>query len=361
MDYRKKYIKYKNKYFQLKNQMGGNSEKIYPTHDEGKTNDDKVRQHLALFEMMNYEGYNKRNWDLVRAVFDQNIVTTFSNGTQLKGIEENMYMLMLQNLEWSPDQQIRNKIQFGSGDWTALNMVIYGTFTKPMKHMTGQTIQPTNKKYSIENCIFGYWANNKLVEMFVFGDQSAFMKELGIDPCVLPNKQTGGQSYPTFDSGNGDETVKRHLGLLERENFEGFNKRNWDLVRQLYDENVILKMANGPEFKGIDAVLANMQDGLDETTKVDSINIHFGSDRSTRSTCDLATRSGDWTAVSMTMSGTFSQAVENPKDGSTIKPTNKPWRMNHAALIRWRNDKIIEIIGFWDNGEFMKQIGLSQC
>ena len=156
-----------------------------------------------------------------------------------------------------------------------------------------------------------------------------------------------GKTNPSFDSGNGDDSVKRHLALFETFVNLGYNIRDWDLVRRIYDKDVVLHIANGETVRSIDNLIENMKNGLPaHDTKVTSHTIQFGS--------------GDWIAVSMIMEGTFSQPMKMP-DGKIIQPTGKKWRMSQAALVKWKNDKIIESNGFWDNGAFMQQIGVANC
>lgn len=142
---------------------------------------------------------------------------------------------------------------------------------------------------------------------------------------------------------NTDNTVDNHIKLFDYMDFEGFNKRNWQIVRDVYDENIVLKFSNGNEIRGIDNILKQMQTGLEPETKTISHPIHFGS--------------GDWTAVVMVMTGRFTEPYTNP-DGSITQPTGKLWIMEHCALVHWKNNKIIEVVAFWDNDVFLKQVGV---
>ena len=168
-----KYLKYKHKYIGLKNQIGGNPSN---NNDSGD-----VEKNLRNFFVMNFEGFNKRNWSIINQFIDENIVTTFSNGMRLEGIDPTVHMLMKQVLDWAPDTKVvSHKIQFGSGDWIAVNMVISGTFTKPMIDLDGKKIMPTNKSYTLNNCILGHWKEGKLIELYVFGDSESMKKQLEI-------------------------------------------------------------------------------------------------------------------------------------------------------------------------------------
>ncbi len=66
---------------------------------------------------------------------------------------------------------------------------------------------------------------------------------------------------------------------------------------------------------------------------------------------------GDWTAVIGYMEGTFSQPMPTG-DGQTIQPTGKPYKIRMCTVGHWKNGVMIEEYLFWDNQEFMKQIGL---
>ena len=151
---------------------------------------------------------------------------------------------------------------------------------------------------------------------------------------------------PSFDNGDGDTKVKRHLALLERFSAEGSQGPNWDMVKQLYDENIKFVAPDGTVIQGLDNQIKNMQQMYVAApdVKVTSHNIQFGS--------------GDWTAASQIMEGTFTGVLQKP-DGTTIQGTGKKFKMAACSLLRWKNDKIIEEHVFWNDAEFNKQIGIS--
>lgn len=69
---------------------------------------------------------------------------------------------------------------------------------------------------------------------------------------------------------------------------------------------------------------------------------------------------GEWTAVISIMEGTFTQPMPIG-DGKTIPPTGKAYKIRMATIGRWNNQGTMsEEYLFWDNQEFMKQIGLGQ-
>ncbi len=67
---------------------------------------------------------------------------------------------------------------------------------------------------------------------------------------------------------------------------------------------------------------------------------------------------GEWTAVIGYMEGTFTQPMP-VGDGKTIAPTGKAYKIRMATIGRWNKEGVMaEEYLFWDNQEFMKQIGL---
>ena len=74
----------------------------------------------------------------------------------------------------------------------------------------------------------------------------------------------------------------------------------------------------------------------------------------------FGTADGEWTAVTGWLEGTFTKPMVLP-DGKSIPPTGKAYRIPMATICHWGRDGVMfEEYLFWDNGEFMKQIGLAQ-
>lgn len=69
---------------------------------------------------------------------------------------------------------------------------------------------------------------------------------------------------------------------------------------------------------------------------------------------------GEWTAVIGYLEGTFSEPMPIG-DGKTIPPTGKAFRIRMATFGHWNDAGVMdEEYLFWDNQEFMKQIGLAE-
>lgn len=70
--------------------------------------------------------------------------------------------------------------------------------------------------------------------------------------------------------------------------------------------------------------------------------------------------SGEWTAVSGYVEGTFSRPMP-AADGKTIAPTNKPFKLGMVTIGHWTQAGVMdEEWLYWDNQSLLKQIGLAQ-
>ena len=59
------------------------------------------------------------------------------------------------------------------------------------------------------------------------------------------------------------------------------------------------------------------------------------------------------------MTGTFSRPMPIG-DGKTVAPTGKSFRLTMATIGHWKGATMDHEWLFWDNHEFMRQIGLAQ-
>lgn len=111
------------------------------------------------------------------------------------------------------------------------------------------------------------------------------------------------QSVKAADS----EHAEHNLALFERLDFEAWNKRDWDLFRQLHGKDVIVG-GFGQKTENIDDHVAWAQQYLRENpeNQIDARPIRIGA--------------GDWTAVT----GVFN-------DGTTM-----------ATIARWEHGQVVE-------------------
>src|SRR5487761_1564408 len=68
---------------------------------------------------------------------------------------------------------------------------------------------------------------------------------------------------------------------------------------------------------------------------------------------------GAFTCFVTRFTGTFTAPLRQP-DGTVIEPTGKAFNVLFSTAAKWRDGRIIEEYLFYDNGTFLRQIGLSK-
>lgn len=141
--------------------------------------------------------------------------------------------------------------------------------------------------------------------------------------------------------------AERNLKVFDTLDFDVFSNQKWDRLSESHAADIIVTWPDGHETEGIqkhiDDLKAMFVWGPDIKIKVHPIR--FGS--------------GSWTGVTGVMTGTFSRPMP-VADGKTIAPTGKRFAIGMATIGHWKNGKMDHEWLFWDNQEFMRQIGLGK-
>ena len=142
------------------------------------------------------------------------------------------------------------------------------------------------------------------------------------------------------------EQVQENLERFDQLDFDAYSKRkNMKLFRDIHCADVKVVFPDGRTTHGIDQHVKDIE-GLFNGTPDSRISAH-----------PIAFGSGDWTATTGVLEATFSEPMKLP-DGNSIPPTGKKIKMPMATIARWDNGCIAEEHLFWDNAEYMKQLGL---
>ncbi|WP_306350882.1 ester cyclase [Flavobacterium sp. '19STA2R22 D10 B1'] len=147
-----------------------------------KFNDEKALTEMRLirFDSLDFDIYSNAKWDQLHISHADNILVTYPDGHQTKEIGTHIDELKPQFV-FAPDTKITSHpVKFGSGDWTSVIGEMEGTFTKPMPIGNGKFIPPTGKKFKLPMCTVGKWKDGKMIEEYLFWDNMAFMKQVGI-------------------------------------------------------------------------------------------------------------------------------------------------------------------------------------
>ena len=139
-----------------------------------------VEAKLKIFDVLDFDVFSNQKWDRLQESHAQNIVVTWPDGHETRGISKHIEDLKALFV-YAPDITIKvHPIRFGSGSWTAVTGVMSGTFTRPMPLPDGTAIAPTGKRFAIGMATIGHWVNGRMDHEWLFWDGADFMKQLGL-------------------------------------------------------------------------------------------------------------------------------------------------------------------------------------
>jgi hypothetical protein len=140
-----------------------------------------VEKHLKTFDTLDFDVFSNQKWDRLHESHAKDIVVTWPDGHETKGIERHIEDLKAL-FAFAPDITIKtHPIRFGSGTWTTATGVMTGTFTKPMPTPDGKSIEPTGKRFAIGMATIGHWkADGAMDHEWLFWDNQDFMKQIGL-------------------------------------------------------------------------------------------------------------------------------------------------------------------------------------
>lgn len=138
---------------------------------------------------------------------------------------------------------------------------------------------------------------------------------------------------------------EEHLETFDDLDYNVFTGQKWDEFPRSHHRDIVVHWPDGRTTRGLDTHLEDLK-----TMFVYAPDTHIKEH-------PIRIAQGEWTAVMGIMEGTFSKPMP-AKDGSTIPPTGKRFRLAMATIGRWEDGVMTEEWLFWDNQAFMKQIGL---
>ncbi len=141
---------------------------------------DTERANLANFDDLDFRVYSGQKWDELGKSHHQEIIVHWPDGRTTHGIDVHIEDLKAMFV-FAPDTHIKeHPIRIATGDWTAVTGFIEGTFTEPMPMGDGKTIPPTGKSFKLPMATFGHWKDGVMIEEWLFWDNQAFMKQIGL-------------------------------------------------------------------------------------------------------------------------------------------------------------------------------------
>ena len=142
--------------------------------------------------------------------------------------------------------------------------------------------------------------------------------------------------------------LARNLANFDDLDFRVYTGQQWQDFHKSHTKDVIVHWPDGHTTQGLEKHIEDLK-----------VMFTFAPDnRIKEHPVRFGTADAKWTAVTGWLEGTFTKPMVLP-DGKVIQPTGKAYRIPMATIGHWNKDGIMfEEFLFWDNGEFMKQIGL---
>lgn len=143
------------------------------------------------------------------------------------------------------------------------------------------------------------------------------------------------------------EIEKGNLDNFDDLDFNVFSGQKWDQLGKSHHKDIVVHWPDGRMTKGIQA-------------HIDDLKAMFVYAPDTRiKEHPIRIASGNWTAVSGIIEGTFSQPMP-VGDGKTIPPTGKSFKLSMITIGHWKDGVMVEEWLLWDNLTFVKQIGIAK-
>jgi predicted ester cyclase len=152
---------------------------------------------------------------------------------------------------------------------------------------------------------------------------------------------------PRLGAAPASDQCAARLATFDTLDFNVFSNQKWNRLSESHANDIVVTWPDGHETHGIAKHIDDLK-GMFVYAPSTNIAAH-----------PIRICSGDYTAVTGVMTGTFSQPMPTG-DGKTIPPTGKSFRLTMATIGHWNGTTMDHEWLFWDNHEFMRQIGLAQ-
>jgi hypothetical protein len=138
------------------------------------------QKNLENFDDLDFNVYSGQKWNELSRSHAPDIVVHWPDGRTTTGIEPHIADLK-QQFVFAPDTSIKeHPIKIAHENWTAVQGIMTGTFSRPMRVPGAKPIAPTNKPFKLEMVTIGRWQDGVMKEEWLTWDNQAFMKQIGL-------------------------------------------------------------------------------------------------------------------------------------------------------------------------------------
>ena len=147
----------------------------------------------------------------------------------------------------------------------------------------------------------------------------------------------------------GNETVAKNLATFDTLDYTVFSNQEWTRLHESHSKDIKVNWPDGHFTTGIDQHIADLKAMFvyASDTRIKQHPVRFGNS------------TGEWTAVTGIMEGTFSKPMP-VGGGKFIQPTGKSFKLPMCTIGHWKDGTMVEEYLFWDNQTYMNQLGLGK-
>jgi hypothetical protein len=148
---------------------------------------------------------------------------------------------------------------------------------------------------------------------------------------------------------SGNAELAKNLATFDTLDYTVFSNAQWVRLHESHSKDVKVNWPDGHFTVGIEKHIQDLAAMFvyAPDTRIKQHPIRFGN------------RTGEWTAVTGIMEGTFSKPMPIG-NGKFIQPTGKSFKLPMCTIGHWVNGIMNEEYLFWDNQTYMNQLGLGK-
>jgi hypothetical protein len=148
---------------------------------------------------------------------------------------------------------------------------------------------------------------------------------------------------------SGNAELAKNLATFDTLDYTVFSNAQWVRLHESHSKDVKVNWPDGHFTLGIEKHIQDLAAMFvyAPDTRIKQHPIRFGNS------------TGEWTAVTGIMEGTFSKPMPIG-NGKFIQPTGKSFKLPMCTIGHWVNGIMNEEYLFWDNQTYMNQLGLGK-
>jgi hypothetical protein len=147
----------------------------------------------------------------------------------------------------------------------------------------------------------------------------------------------------------GNTELAKNLVKFDTLDYTIFTNQEWVRFHESHSKDIKVNWPDGHFTVGLDRHIEDLK----------ALFVYAPDTRIKQHPIRFANSTGEWTAVTGVMEGTFTKPMPIG-GGKFIKPTGKSFKLPMCTIGHWKDGIMFEESLFWDNQTYMNQLGLGK-